>query len=211
MARITIPGDPANFPAIIGSVKTWGPVFPLTAPVDADFAWINQGGASITDMGGSLALAVPANSGDSLRIRKKAAPGTPYTIEIAFVWPSHLTDFMNAGFVWRQSSDGKLATFAVNSTAALHQFVSHKWTNATTSSASYTTVTIRAGFGVYFLKAEDTGANRICSYSADGQNYTQLHSVSRTDFLTADEVGFYLNMNNATHASVMTLLSWKQS
>jgi hypothetical protein len=44
--------------------------------------------------------------------------------------------------------------------------------------------------------------------SADGQHFMAIHTVGRTDFLTADEVGIVVNSQNATFAAAGTLLSW---
>lgn len=57
----------------------WGPAFPLTKPVDGDFAWINQGGATVSTTTGGILLQGAADAGTQLRIRKKAKPATPYT------------------------------------------------------------------------------------------------------------------------------------
>src|SRR6266446_5233542 len=80
--------DPAGTPAdalfTISSLRqSLYPAF--TAPVDGDYAWINQGGASVTvNANGSICLYAPA-TGDSLRVRKKAAPATPYTMTAGFM------------------------------------------------------------------------------------------------------------------------------
>jgi hypothetical protein len=47
--------------------------------------------------------------------------------------------------------------------------------------------------------------------STDGQNFKVIHTVGRTDFLTADQVGFFVNDQSNTIAAGMTLLSWKQA
>jgi hypothetical protein len=61
------------------------------------------------------------------------------------------------------------------------------------------------------MRIADTGTSRICSWSADGQNWHDLHSIGRTDFLTADEVGFYVNSQSATYPAACTLISWAQA
>lgn len=191
----------------------WGPLYPFTAPVDGDFAWVNQGTASVTTTNGGIYLAAPAGGGNNnARIRKKAAPSTPYTITVAVLPVMRYVNYQECGLCFRESSSGKLHLFAlaVNSGVAGNlAFVDvSKWTNATTFSAGYTTEQMIGGFPL-FLRLADDGANRKCSWSRDGVNFTEVHSVGRTDFLTADEVGFFCSPGNITTDLAMTVLSWK--
>ena len=48
-------------------------------PVNGDFAWLNQGGASTDDTYGPLYLTAPGAT-VNIRGREKNAPATPYTI-----------------------------------------------------------------------------------------------------------------------------------
>lgn len=193
----------------------WGPLFPMTAPVDGDYAWINQGGASVSTTKGGIFLNGPATAGNNLRIRKKAAPSTPYTITAAFFTlsdPRATANVGRAGLVFRQSSDGKLHGFFLYFNGVPIELFSSKFTDATTFSAHYPGfgVALQQRGGLYWLRIADDGTNRKGSISSDGQNWVEVHSVSRTDHLTADEVGFFVNANDATYGVGMTLLSWKQ-
>lgn len=198
-------------------------LFPnYTAPVDGDFAWINQGGAAISVADDdSIALYGPTPGASySLRIRKKAAPATPYTITAAFlgVWNFSVTGNLSQfGLIWRQASDGKCITHApmlqsnTSGGSPLSYWAVQKWTNPTTFSAAYSGE--RSNFPpvspVLWLRITDNGTNRICSFSADGINFIASHTVGRTDFLTADEVGFFVNAYSADVTA--TLLHWRQT
>ncbi len=87
-----------------------------------------------------------------------------------------------------------------------------KYTNSTTYSATYTSLT-SGSINVFpaWLRIEDDNTNRKCSFSTDGQNWIVFHTVGRTDFLTADEVGFFVDSNTTSLAPAMNLLSWKES
>jgi hypothetical protein len=196
-------------------------MFPFTAPNDSAFAWVNQGGATLTTANGGIFLNGPAAATSNLRIRKKAAPATPYTITAAFLplFPLRLSggDVPGFGLVFRQASDGKLVCleFYLYGTGNSAPTISvDKYTDATTFVASYFTPapapSLLAG-GVIWLRLADDGTNRKCSYSLDGQNFHEVHAVSRTDFLTADEVGFAVDAFNATYGMGVLLLSWKES
>lgn len=215
--RLFLPTNSAYVERDTGAAwGSWGPIFPLTPPVDADFAWINQGGASVVTTNGFIHLAAPATSGNSMRIRKKAAPATPYTITARL----HALGSINQiyGLCFRQSSDGKLHSFAIlgstSSGIGSQGLFSTKFTDPTTFSANYSTqVTgLMSMFGMpWFLRIADDGSNRICSVSTDGINFFVFHTVGRTDFLTADEVGFFSDSVSASVASGVSLLSWKQA
>lgn len=191
----------------------WGPFFPMTQPVSGDFAWINQGGASVDTTYGGIFLNAPAGAGNNLRIRKKTAPATPYTIKIAFIplYPDKAAT-SDCGFIWRQSSDGKLINFSYAVGGSDTAITSADWTSATVYSAG--NFDRLRGYAIsnspLWLWAEDNGVNRITKFSTDGQHWYQTSSEGRTTFMTADEVGFFCNANNATYPAAMTLLSWKQ-
>lgn len=193
----------------------WGPIFPFTVPIDGDFAWINQGGAAVVTTQGGIYLSVAgAGSGTNLRCRVKSAPATPYTIT-AYVIPAIFQkSFHSCGLIFRQSSDGKIHVFDFlgDTTANAISLRSSKFTNATTFSAQYQATPIPTPFN--WLRIADNGTNRICSYSADGQNWHVYHTIGRTDFLTADQVGFYVGSENSAVPNLdvgMSLLSWKQA
>lgn len=196
----------------------WGPIFPMTPPVDGDFAWVNQGSATVSTTNGGIALVAQAAAGNSMKIRKKAAPATPYTITIAFI-PNMIgtpgTDAPGMGLLFRQSSDGKIVTCNTVITSAVANAAStvvrtQKYNSATSFSANYVSYAYQPG-GIVWLRITDNGVNRISSISFDGVNFLDFHTVGRTDFLTADEVGFWVDANNANNAVVMQLLSWKEA
>src|SRR5205823_4326526 len=66
----------------------FGPLFPLADPNLQTFAWVNQGAATVSNTYGGIFVSCATNSGShGIRIRKKAAPATPYTIT-AYVLPA---------------------------------------------------------------------------------------------------------------------------
>lgn len=189
----------------------WGPIFPLTAPVSGDFAWVNQGGASVDTTYGGIYLLAPATAGTSWRIRKKTAPSTPYTITAAFLASAAALDNAYQCIGFRESSSGKLVTFGLQASTGSHLKVD-KYTDETTFSATYLDAIARFGGGsAIWLRIADNGTNRICSVSPDGRHWTVVHTVGRTDFLTANEVFFACQAQNASYDADMTLISWAQA
>lgn len=208
-------GEPFFVPGLPGAAGVAGQtLFTFTDPVDADFAWINQGGASVTVSGANdwIYLLAPAGAGINWRIRKKTAPATPYVITAAILTDGLSADFHQFGLLFRQSADGKLHVFTIqtNGVTLLPFLNSVKYTDATNFSASYLQNRYQVS-RFLFLRIADDGANRICSYSSDFVNWQVFHTIGRTDYLTADEVGFAVNAENATFGAGITLISWQQS
>lgn len=212
MANVDIAAPGASEVALRAALGAQSVYPTMIKPVDASFAWINQGGASVTtNANGGLFLRAPAGAGVNLRVRKKSAPVGNYTLTAAMIFSVFDIDTQIAGLCLRQSSDGKIVTFEVaRDASATRHLIIGNFTNATTFSAN---VTSRLGLGwggpgVLFLRIQDNGTNRLYSYSHDGYNFIQLYSETRTTFLTADELGFFAYDANATYDCGVTLLSW---
>jgi len=194
----------------------FGPVWPLTLPSDSGFSWDNQGGATLSTANGMLVVTVPAAAGDNLRVRYKTAPSTPYTITALFIGTPRPVNFNAFGLVFRQGSDGKIVTFGVcGNTGNItgYSLSAFKYNSATSFNAVYISST---GYGFPFggsiwLRVTDNGTNRICSVSYDGFTFEQIQSISRTDFLTADQIGFYGSAENGTYGLVTSVVSWKET
>jgi hypothetical protein len=121
------------------------------------------------------------------------------------------------GLCWRKSGTGELVIFYVYASGdnRSEQYCGvGKLSSPTVFTSNYLSVYFASlmGYGpCLWLRIADDGTNRVCSYSADGQNFVTVHSVGRTDFLTADEVGFFADANNASYPAGLTLLSWKEA
>jgi len=187
----------------------WGPIFPLTKPpVVSSWTWVNQGGATATDMGsGGIFLNAPTAGSDNIRILALTAPATPWT-RAALLMPLGIAG-AGYGIGFRESSSGKLHVLLLGGGAPTN-FYSIKYTSATVWSATYKSAVISTFVNnaiPAFCRVGDDGTNRTIAFSADGQNWYTWHSIGRTDFLTADQVIFFVNPAGAD-ATGCTLLSW---
>lgn len=183
----------------------------VTMPVDADFSWINQGGATTITTNGGVTIQDTGAAGTNLHLRVKTAPATPYTLDFGFRTTLSTNASIEAGAVWRQSSDGKLV--AMRWIANALNFNLSKWTSPTVFSADYlATTTYKPDMmrGLIWVRLADDGANRIVSISSDGYNWTLFFSVGRTDFMTADQVGFYIRADAGTSVNSMQLIALNQ-
>ena len=177
-------------------------------------SWVNQGSATLTDTG-DLTLFCPAVNADNLRGRVYTAPSLNYTIDVIMI-PAFkpATDTFAAYIGW--SNGTAFVTFGIGNTNASGGPYMEviKWTNSTTFSAAYAGSTsaepfIRWVTKPIYLRIQEDGSNRTCSYSFDeGRNYIQFHQVGRTDFLTATQVGFFVFNHHASLTNSQVILDW---
>jgi len=182
----------------------WGPIFPMVEPDLDDFTWVNQGTATADDSHGGITLYDTARS-DNHRMLVMTEPATPYTITACVLIRDPVTSYAFGGLCWRDSASGKVVVF-VHSSESGGSLRAGKWNSPTSYSAWYWNVTLGLAHGLMWLRIADDGTSRICSWSVDGQHWSQVHSVSNTDFITADQVGITINPRNDI---AMTLLSWE--
>lgn len=183
-----------------------GPFWTFSDPNQYTWSWVNQGSATLSVANGAQVLY--ANTVNSVACRVMSAPVTPYAITVLLIPTVYITTGqVQVGF--RESSSGKLAALGIlgNGTAE-----AQKWTNPTTFSANYTTVANAFPIGWFgrsplWVKIEDTGVNRVISLCPNGFTWEPIHSVARTDFLTADQVYFGADQNTSGKAAINTVLS----
>ena len=197
----------------------YGPMFPFTMPVNGDFAWINQTtNSDVTTTYGSVYLySQDQTNGEQCVIRKKAVPTAPYTVTIAFIPnfnPSSGSVVVNGGLVLRESSSGKLAALTlINRGLGKYQYNANKWNSPTSFSATTSSGDVTPLGPVVWMRVVDDNTNRIWKVSGDGQNFIKFYSETRTNFITPNEIGFYINnygTSGAGFESGINVLHWKQ-
>lgn len=187
----------------------------------ADFTWVNQGDATATDetdifVGAiqvpGIVMVAPANSGPQFRELVKTAPTPPYTITIGFL-PLHLSqDFVYPGFIWRQSSDGKLIIVGTRANGAAYHTHISKWNSETSFSGVYNDTQWHMPVAmIRWFQLVDDNTNRKVRVSSDGRTWSQLHSVGRTDFLTANQVGITIGQQNGNFDAALSLVHWVET
>jgi len=181
--------------------QTYGPIFRFKQPNQGDFTWVNQGTAILLTDNGVLTIKTPNTSGVNLRILKKAVPTKPYTITGFFNYASIGNATCTCGLCWRESSTGKLVTAGFARASLTCAVEVGRFTNETTSTTLYKSQDI---FGIpctvggMWVRLYEDLTNRKVYLSADGYNWYEFHSISRTDHLTADEVGICAQYINTT-------------
>lgn len=190
----------------------WGPIFPMTLPVDGDFAWVNQGTATVDATKGGIYLYAPAVANEH-RIRIKSAPTPPYMITAALIGQMfNFHETAQFGLTWRQSSDGKLVTLCIAMQGNNWTIRSEMWNDPSGGGAGqYLNYWAPYPATLISLRVSDDGVNRKEYFSYDSRNFIEIHSVARTNFITADQVGFYVAPKGVTWPAALTLLSWTES
>jgi hypothetical protein len=202
-----------------GGGGSYGPNWPaLVVPALTDYTWVNQGTASAATDTEALVMTVPEVGTTNERLLVKTAPATPYTITALIRGCMRPRQFLGFGLVFRESSTGRLHTWGTESDSSGSTpqipLKSTKWTNPTTYNSDYRIIPYNE-MNLYWLRIADDGTNRICSVSANGKNFIDVHSVGRTDFLTADQVGWVASANNfgasPAFSTFIELLSWVEA
>lgn len=190
----------------------FGPQWKLTPPISADYAWVNQGSATIATTNGGV-LITDTSAAGSLRIRKKTQPSTPYTIT-ALMIPElgvPVSDTL-VGIGFRESATGKLETlhwvYSVALTDVLIAAV--KWTDATTFSANRAFLSASKQFPIRFLRIKHDGTTLSYQYSSCGYYWQTLASAAKGNFFTTapNEVFFFACGGADVSAH---LLSWEET
>ena len=188
----------------------WGPLFPLTVPPTAGWSWVNQGSSTISAAGGGIYMQQPAGGGNALSLYMRTMPAAPFTITAALIPLLYDIDYTGAGIAIRDSSSSRIITFRIAYTASLMQV--QRYSDATTYVSTSVSAATRAGRHVLWLRIADDSTNLKYSISADGQNWIEILSESRTAYLAnSDQVGFFAYANNATYPAGATLISWNEA
>lgn len=182
---------------------------PVVPPVEADFTWVNQGGATIDESHGAIMMTVPGNSGDSLRMLTQAIPSAPYIATLGLIMtPAPNLSFAGDGLILRDSASGKVKILQLQQDAGAKLSVDH-FSDATT----YVNGTYRqslTGVGaVVWLQIEDDGTNRFYRYSLDGFNFQQIFSEGNAVYMTPDQIGFAGTAQSTSTGHKVTFISFQ--
>ena len=200
-----------------GSLWDMLPLNKMVVPVSGDFTWVNQGSSTVATTKGMMVLTAQANASDSLRLLVKTVPSTPYTITVcmlpqsaAYVTSNVIPQF---GICWRDSGSGKILTYGWGLQSYPLAFAYAQWTNYTTLSAGqYMYAAIcQAPFWIRF---SDDGTNRNVQISSDGFKFANITAPQgRTVFLTADQVGVFVNSGKSSSSipRAVSFLHWSQT
>ncbi len=183
----------------------------LSLPPTSSWSWVNQGSAGITSssLGQLLESNTSGGSSDNVIARVRTAPSTPYTITGCInliMWQPK--DFQGVGLLFRESGSGKLATCGFGNVSPEVILRTQHYNSATSFNADIGSLVIGVFVRIIWVRLTDNGTNRIMEMSFNGSKWYTLATEGRTNFLTADQVGFFVETRGATIAPTVELISW---
>lgn len=178
--------------------------------------WTNQGGASVADAATGITVTAPNSSADSVRIRRKAAPATPYTITglIAVSAMVDSTHIVSGGIGWYDGTNKlHLCALDYNSTNKSWAVSVNKFTTPTAFSANDVSDTFPGAPNPIWLRIGDDGTNAQFFISTDGVNFTQIFTVAKASgFLGgAGYANVCFFANAIARDTLATLMSYAQA
>lgn len=183
------------------------PYAPLTAPPAlAGFTVVNSASA-VQGVNNFISITQAAVGSNTVVGLVKTLPATPYTKTIALTY-TYMTNFNLNGFLLRESGSGKLITFGPLSN---NGFVIEalQWSSPTSPGSTYFTgPATYNGPTVIWLQVSDDGTTCSFNMSVDGWNYITMGTRSHTDFITADQYGFFENAAQAAGSMITNLVSF---
>lgn len=213
------------FPQIRDNAAAWqhfrdGQVFNLAE--DSGFAWVNQGTATVTTVGGVTTLRALGLANYNFRLRVKAAPATPWTLLVAILHKHGNNGVIAAGvtgefsgLVLRESSTGKLITLGMGGIDSGNLgIVSQRLNSPTSFNGNQATTYWQFTPGVSWLRIIDDGTDLTWEVSYDGVEFVEIKKEPRLTFLTVgpNQIGYCVNSNeNASLDAFMSILSWTES
>lgn len=193
------------------ATNTWTPLFQgrkVTLPPTTGWTWVNQETATVDTAKGCLDLYAPATAGRDIRLYTRSLPGATYTITALVIFNRYPIGPTNiGGLIYRQDSS---ADFQLVGNYNDLTWVSAKWTDPNTPSADYIATNGVHHRGPLWIRILDNGTNRVSSFSTDGDNFVTFHSIGRTDFITADQIGIGLEGYN-NRDTYLRVISWVET
>lgn len=178
------------------------------SPSMAQFAWVNQGGATAVGDATGIYLQAPPNGGDSWRALVKSAPATPYEVRVALVPVWRLANYDYVGLVLRNSVSGKFVTAGMVCDGGVN-FNHSTWNSPTSFNGHYNQFAFNVATPLW-LRVKDDGTTRFCGVSSDGANWIDFITSGHSDFMVADQVGFGINSNSNASPLGIRVLSYEE-
>lgn len=167
----------------------------LTDPTGNSWSWVNQDSGTVSESLGQIFLdSGDGDLGQDINCRV-ASVTPPYTKTFGIICENAITNYSSAGVGFRQSSDGKLETIMMVTGGG---WVVDRWNSPTSFNSSPTVLRNPAGNHlIAWVQLIDDNTSRIIKFSRDGRHYWTVMSVTRTTFLTADQIMFCVNSNQS--------------
>lgn len=196
-------------------VSIGGTVGPFGDVPTTGWSAVNAGSSTFAADKDSMLLTRPNSAGTDLNLYVRTlTPSSNYSAAFYLDLVGHPNGVYDLGICLRNSSSGYIICWGVSSVPASYAYGgtirTSKWTSASAWSAAYS-----ANFRAFasgpcpkWWRFVDNGTTRYMEYSHSGIDWLTYYSVSRTDFMTPDQIGVYaFNQSTGTN-TVLRLRSW---
>ena len=176
----------------------------------SDFTWVNQGTSVASNLdNGNIKIKIPTGTGANIRAFVRSVPTPPYTITMSLSITVDNDGASHMGPVFRESSSGKLYTFAFFGNPNSLRILKY---NSPTSFNSdlFGVQNWFPGHRAQWFRMEDDNTDLKFWYSTNGIQWIEVASETRTTFMSGapDQVGLYGNANSTSIQDSMILTHW---
>ena len=198
--------------------RCWGTYdYPIAEPDNEAFSWAARGAldnASVDLSKGGIILRTSPSPIDNWAIRVTTIPAPPFTLT-ARMRPLLIgRNTQHTGLILRNSETGQFVAFGLTHVSDRNIVEMTKWNNPSSFNSVYDGgLTVLPPDRPLWFRLQDNGTYRIGYFSFDGVYWHQIPStnVTRTDFITPNQVGFGVNTSNNNPGTdpAVWLLGWE--
>lgn len=185
----------------------------LTPVKKADFTIHYQNNLTINDLGKGIYVYAPSRGGsDGITSLYKTSPTAPYQITICMERIIFSKMYTHCAVGWRNSSSAKIQEVGYYnwSVAEIQLRYGYIRGNNYNSYTSWNSEILSGSMiGLFeWWRVKDDNTNRYWYVSLDGQNWTLVLTIARTNFIgTPDQVGIFINPSDGIISTIIK--SWK--
>lgn len=198
----------ADLPAVQTALGAYDKIF--TPPPSAGWTSLNLGAATIAASLDGRALIAPSNgSVNSVRAEVRSLAAGNYTATACVEVAGHVANAWGpVGFVLKNSAGNPLIVFGLEFSSGQSHLRLGKFNSPTSYNADYfSAMNTYVFYGpINWLRIRDNGTTRFFEYSYNGVDFLTVASHGRTDFLTANQIGW--GGDPHSQAVVARLRSW---
>lgn len=189
-----------GLPFVYTAAASWMPILtgadgiPFVSPLNLTWTALNQTSGTYDDTTDRRLKAQCAGNGTAQLRGWYASLTPPFDYRFYIKFFNSDVNFNGVSIGFRQDSTGELHTFSqfVEATTFTTQYEVRKWNSATSVNSDYIAAKDVSCHVNWVRLLDNNASSRAIYISEDGTNWQSIHSIGRTDFLTADEVFFGL-------------------
>jgi hypothetical protein len=188
------------------------PTGKITAPVTANFSWINQGTSTLDSTQNQLSILIPAHGfgSEDWKIQEQTLPGGTWTLTTALQC-SMVTNTNFAGCAIGVKDAGNAHMIMFKSGVGVTGMDTTSYSSATSGTANHKAGGAMLVSGIIWQRIVDDGTNFTFYYSINnGISWVQFDQWAVTDYLTSPATAFFAAQsdNAGVNPGGVSLISW---